>query len=88
MRVLLGERVPTPKLPQQNAFWVELGPILHLRTSMWGRAKGNFLWKCVFPMEILVESQGSPSGNRVVEINPSRGGNVRLAQAVLTLYML
>ena len=31
-------------------------------------------------MEILVESQGSPSGNRVVEINPSRGGNVCLAQ--------
>ena len=33
-------------------------------------------------MEILVESQGSPSGNRVVEINPSRGGNVCLAQPV------
>ena len=76
-----GERVSTPKLPQQNAFWVELEPILHLRTSMWGRAKGNFQWKCVFPMEIPAESQGSPSGNRVVEINPSRAGNVRKGQS-------
>ena len=81
------ERVSTPKLPQQNAFWVELEPILHLRTSMWGRAKGNFQWKCVqsqwkcvFPMEIPAESQGSPSGNQVVEMDPSRAGNVYKGQ--------
>ena len=80
MRVFFWERVSTPKLPQQNAFWVELEPILHLRTSMWGRAKGNFQWKCVFPMEIPAESQGSPSGNQVVEMDPSRAGNVYKAQ--------
>ena len=36
--------------------------------------------KCAVPLEILVESQGYPSGNRVVEIDPSRAGNVRKGQ--------
>ena len=32
-------------------------------------------------MEIPAESQGSPSGNQVVEMDPSRAGNVYKAQA-------
>ena len=34
-------------------------------------------------MEIPAESQGSPSGNQVVEMDPSRAGNVYKAQAAL-----
>ena len=92
IRAFLWERVSTPTLPQQNAFWVEFGPISARAHQHVGEGKREFPEfphrterKCVFPWEIPVESQGSPGGNRVVEIDPSRAGNVYLPQLKIPL---
>ena len=88
IRAFLWERVSTPTLPQQNAFWVEFGPIFACAQREFPEFPHRTERKCVFPWEIPVESQGSPSGNRVVEIDPSRAGNVCQAQSKRWLPLL
>ena len=61
------KRVSTPKLPQQNAFWVEFGPILHLHQHM-GEGKREF------PVEMRI-STGNSSGKLGVPYWKSSGGN-------------
>ena len=73
-----GGKSPNTKIASTECFLGRVWANFALAHQHVGEGKTER--KCAVPLEILVESQGSPSGNRVVEINPSRGGNVRLAQ--------
>ena len=82
--VAKGESLNTKRRPQQNAVWVDFKGNFQNFLRYMRALRGNV----VFPLEIPVESQGSPTGNRVVEINPSRAGNVRKGQPPPPLYQV